>query len=293
MWISSANMNRCILCRKPFRCKKHRQLSRSGYCFKWHIHSKANNDKPPEHCYLSGLRPYYTWSAWPAFYLWASYDAFVGFTHQGADARTRKMYFSIYLLQPQGQTFPVWLWGSPEATVTRRWRTCIALNAFYGYKLLWWSYTKCCWLWGHFYLKEEGQNNGAISIFLKNKRMQNMSLNEMSWGLKIPMSSSASVFLWTIICHWAWDVISFVLKFLHVFQSGTVWVSYSHAPVTTHHRLSFLSISADCRRWPTMGYQIIWRTHEVSGDIYTLQHIITEEAQSECASFVFCTSLDI
>lgn len=49
MWISSANMNRCILCRKAFRCKKHRQLSRSGYCFKWHIHSKANNDKPPEH----------------------------------------------------------------------------------------------------------------------------------------------------------------------------------------------------------------------------------------------------
>lgn len=142
-------------------------------------------------------------------------------------------------------------------------------------------------------LSERGGAEQWISIFLKHKRMQNVSLDEMSWGLKIPMSSSAGFFLWTIICHWAWDVISFVLKFLRVFQSGTVWVSYSHTPVTTHHRLSFLSISADCLRWPTMGYQIFWRTHEVIGDIYTLQHIITEEAQSECASFVFCTSLDI
>lgn len=289
MWISSANMNRCILCRKAFRCKKHRQLSRSGYCFKWHIHSKANNDKPPEHCDLSGLRPYYTWSAWPAFFLWASYDAFVGFTHHGADARTRKMYFSIYLLQAQGQTFPVWLRGSPEATVTRRWRTCIAFNAFYGYKLLWYQMVLAL----RSLLSERGGAEQWISIFLKNKRMQNVSLDEMSWGLKIPMSSSAGFFLWTIICHWAWDVISLVLKFLCVFQSGTVWVSYSHTPVTTHHRLSFLSICADCLRWPTMGYQIFWRTHEVIGDIYTLQHIITEEAQSECARFVFCTSLDI
>lgn len=149
----------------------------------------------------------------------------------------------------------------------------------------WWSYTKWCWLWGHFYLKEEGQSNKAISIFLK-ERMQTVSLDETGRGLKLPMSSSAGLFLWTIICHWAWDEMSFVLSLCMNF-SLTAYEPYT--PLYPHI-IIYLNLF-DCTCWPTIGYQIIWRSREVIGDMYTLK--IIEVTQSECASFVFRTSLDI
>lgn len=152
-----------------------------------------------------------------------------------AGPRTRKMAFSIYLLQAQEQQLCLFNWGFT-------WGSCHQeINYLYFFYLLVpncsLSYNETCghtpheecWQWGQCCLKEQGQNN--ISTWIP--------WIELVWKRWVGARDNQCQAHWACfyvaaICHWTWDEILFALC-LHMFRPDRTWISYS--AISTHHHL--------------------------------------------------------